>query len=484
MLPSSTSSNSLSTKNVQSISTSENQYTSSSNNKRLITWLAVSIIGCLGGSSLLGYLYLRKRRSSDYSKASSLESQTVDSTATFELKPTIKRHHKEIGGEYFQLSKIDKFEAEDIYKQTGYLIVIPEDKRGIKHVVGKGHFGAIKVAQRKADNEYVASKKVKGKDNMRVSEQEAQMQREAAGKNILPIYHTVTLEDALFHFMPLAGYGSGETVQKQLSSIKNPNLVAEIIKFIAKDVLTGLKTIHNKEISHLDLKPDNIVFREDGTAYITDFGCAKKSADSKISGKELGDIRYFSPERFAAKKEGKMFDSQKADIWAAGLMLLGIYKNQSPIELLKMSRDLSKRITESSEGFFQEKLDQIEELKTPKEGTIWWVIKGLLDPNEKTRLTVNKALEAPCFKGLSKDIRFKLFQDIRVQNLIENTDTDKKIDMGNYGFVNLLAVLREEGRISEMQELIEDYEISQERVTPEMVRSGKNQDYRFSPEFS
>ncbi|NGX30487.1 MAG: hypothetical protein K940chlam4_01336, partial [Candidatus Anoxychlamydiales bacterium] len=88
------------------------------------------------------------------------------------------------------------------------------------------------------------------------------------------------------------------------------------------------------------------------------------------------------------------------------------------------------------------------------------------------------------FKGLSKDIRFKLFQDIRVQNLIETTDTDKKIDMGNYNLVNLLAVLREEGRISEMQELIEDYEISQERVTPEMVSSGKNQDYRFPPEFS
>ncbi|HEU64611.1 MAG TPA: hypothetical protein ENH96_04410 [Chlamydiae bacterium] len=136
LLPSSTSSNSLSTKNVQSLSNSGNPYSTSSNNKRLITWLAVSIIGCLGSSSLLGYLYLRKRRSSDYSKASSLESIRVDSTITFELEPTIKRYHKEIGGEYFQLSKIDKFEAEDIYKQTGYLIVIPEGKSVIKHVVG------------------------------------------------------------------------------------------------------------------------------------------------------------------------------------------------------------------------------------------------------------------------------------------------------------------------------------------------------------
>ena len=39
------------------------------------------------------------------------------------------------------------------------------------------------------------------------------MQRKASGENVLPIYNTIELEEqenALYHYMPLAGYGSGD----------------------------------------------------------------------------------------------------------------------------------------------------------------------------------------------------------------------------------------------------------------------------------
>ena len=130
------------------------------------------------------------------------------------------------------------------------------------------------MAQRIEDNTFVASKKVKGEENMRASEQEADMQRDAAGENILPIYNTIALKRALYHFMPLAGHGSGTLIQEQLAALNNPKLAVEILKFVAKDLLTGLSTLHQKGIYHLDIKPDNVVFTKDGTGYITDFGCA------------------------------------------------------------------------------------------------------------------------------------------------------------------------------------------------------------------
>jgi len=158
------------------------------------------------------------------------------------------------------------------------------------------------VAQRIEDQEYVASKKVKGEENIRASEEEADMQKEAAGENVIPIYNTIRLEETLYHFMPLAGYGNGREIQSHLSALHNPMLATEILKFVIRDILTGLKTMHEKGIYHLDIKPENIVFTKDGTAYITDFGCAKKAerGSAQMSWETIGDNRYFSPERLQA----------------------------------------------------------------------------------------------------------------------------------------------------------------------------------------
>ncbi|NGX43725.1 MAG: hypothetical protein K940chlam7_02025, partial [Chlamydiae bacterium] len=254
-------------------------------------------LGLTGGTVLI----LRRRRQSS-NNAPSLIEQGSKAHDSFVMEPVIERH-KKIGRQYYQLSKISKEEAREVYEQTSHLIVFPEGEKKFKYVLGKGNFGAIKVAQRIEDQKYVASKKVKGEENIRASEEEADMQKEAAGDNVLPIYNTIRLEETLYHFMPLAGFGNGREVQSHLSALHNPMLATEILKFVVRDILTGLKTMHEKGIYHLDIKPENIVFTKDGTGYITDFGCAKKVKGSQISHDAIGDNRYFSPERLQACKE-------------------------------------------------------------------------------------------------------------------------------------------------------------------------------------
>ncbi|KKL98464.1 hypothetical protein LCGC14_1824160, partial [marine sediment metagenome] len=461
---------SLTTKTFRTVPDSENLYSTSLNNYKLITWLGIGAIGCIGSICLSGFIYARFRKSKK-NKDISLERIKVDG-ANFELNPTMKIQHLNIGDEYLWFDKIDKSMAADIYKNTGYLFTFPERKDVIKSTVGEGCFGKIKIAKRESDNEYVASKRIR-KENIEASKEEAEMQKKALGPNILRIYNTVTFENTMYHFLPLAGLGSGLNIQKQLSSIKDPNLASEVLKFVAKDVLTGLQTIHEKDLCHLDMKASNIVFKDDGTAYITDFGCAK---DGKILLKTHGDKDYFSPGRLAASSAGDLFDGQKADMWATGIMLLGMYKNKSPSDLFGPRSDWSEDILDE---FFQEKLDQFEELQSPNEGTIWWVIKHLLDTSEETRFTANQALDAACFKGLLKSIQSTLFQNMRSNNLIGTAHIDREIDISDYGFASALQALREEERTLEIQELILNYDFQPE-VTPENIRSGENTDYKFS----
>lgn len=276
---------------------------SRSNGKRTIVWISLGVGGLLCFVvAPLGLFLLRKRKSQTETQFSE---EAHLSTRSFELEPVIQRGHPMIGKTYLLFHTIIRKEAEAIYQQTGHLIVLPDGVEEIEHQIGRGQFGTIQIAQRIEDGAFVVAKQVTGEKNIQVSEAEAQMQKDAAEDNVLPIYNTIRLEEerTLFHFMPLAGLGDGITMQKRLALLNQSPLAIQILTFIAQNILTGLMTIHGRRICHLDMKPDNLVFTKDGTAYVTDFGCAKKLEDRQVTGEAIGDNRYFSPERLGTMKK-------------------------------------------------------------------------------------------------------------------------------------------------------------------------------------
>ncbi len=437
----------------------------SSNPRLLKIGLGVGITGvvCLGitGTTLF-YLLKRRKESADLKTSRKEENGSSGSRTynSFELKPVKKKGHTEIGEEYYQLSTVNEREAREIYLQTGHLIVFPDGQDKFQYVIGHGHFGVIKVAQHIDDSQYVVSKKVKGEENIRASEAEANLQREASGENILPIYNTIKLEHALYHFLPLAGLGDGRVIQQQLATTTNAKLGIEILTSMAKDLITGLKTIHEKRIYHLDIKPDNLVFTKDGTGYITDFGCAKKSTTPQIPANALGDNRYFSPRRLQAWRDRSSFDGEKADLWAAGVTLLEIMKNMVPHQLFEMPGHFATRVERCTEKFFQEKFKNIKELQYPGEGSIWWVIQGLLDPYDGTRLTAEQALDAVCFKGLNKEFRAKVFEDLQKQRVAKKTRVgDEEVDLTHYEGIAQAAKKEEASPIYESKQHQQYYDL-------------------------
>jgi serine/threonine-protein kinase PpkA len=80
----------------------------------------------------------------------------------------------------------------------------------------------------------------------------------------------------------------------------------------------ALGDIHEKGILHRDLKPQNMMFRADGTLALVDFGIAKHidAADRTGHGEILGTPRYMSPEQV----QGRALDL-RTDIYSAGVLL-------------------------------------------------------------------------------------------------------------------------------------------------------------------
>lgn len=103
--------------------------------------------------------------------------------------------------------------------------------------------------------------------------------------------------------------------------------VPEITRII-REICTALDYSHERGYIHRDIKPDNILFREDGSAVLCDFGIAKALKGNLRAtdvGSVLGTPHYMSPEQ----AQGKEIDG-RADIYSLGVMFYEMLSGQVP----------------------------------------------------------------------------------------------------------------------------------------------------------
>ena len=69
---------------------------------------------------------------------------------------------------------------------------------------------------------------------------------------------------------------------------------------ILEPVLQALAAAHRAGIIHRDVKPENVILREDGTVKVADFGLARAVTTQTVTsqtGMLLGTVAYLSPEQ-------------------------------------------------------------------------------------------------------------------------------------------------------------------------------------------
>ncbi len=99
---------------------------------------------------------------------------------------------------------------------------------------------------------------------------------------------------------------------------------------ITREVASALDHAHEKGYIHRDIKPENILFREDGSAVLSDFGVAKTvSSASRMTnaGTVVGTPHYMSPEQ----TRGKPVDG-RADIYSLGVVFYEMLTGQVPYQ--------------------------------------------------------------------------------------------------------------------------------------------------------
>lgn len=101
-----------------------------------------------------------------------------------------------------------------------------------------------------------------------------------------------------------------------------PERAAELFR----QVVSGLQHCLARQVSHLDIKLENVMMTPENNAVLIDFGFAEESARGYKLTVGRGSFRYVSPE-IAAYED---FEPAKADVWALGVLLYAMCTGMLP----------------------------------------------------------------------------------------------------------------------------------------------------------
>ncbi|WP_410983883.1 Stk1 family PASTA domain-containing Ser/Thr kinase [Bacillus cereus] len=151
---------------------------------------------------------------------------------------------------------------------------------------------------------------------------EAQSVTTLSHPNIVSMYD-VGEEDGIYYLV--MEYVPGQTL-KQYINQRGMLPIGEALD-IMEQLASAMAHAHHFEIVHRDIKPHNILIRNDGVVKVTDFGIATATSATTIThtNSVLGSVHYLSPEQ----ARGGIANKQ-SDIYSLGIVMFELLTGRQP----------------------------------------------------------------------------------------------------------------------------------------------------------
>ena len=154
-------------------------------------------------------------------------------------------------------------------------------------------------------------------------QREAQALKAVRHPNVVELIESWTTPDGFFLELELV---RGRTLREWRE--QSPGEWIEPKLWILAQVARALGAVHEQQILHRDLKPDNILVADDGMVKLTDFGLARSDLFNQQltqTGSLVGSLAYMAPETIEGQKA-----SFASDIFSFGVIAFELLCNRHP----------------------------------------------------------------------------------------------------------------------------------------------------------
>ncbi|MEU9603266.1 serine/threonine-protein kinase [Streptomyces sp. NPDC048057] len=254
--------------------------------------------------------------------------------------------------------------------------VVIEGRYELLEPVGSGGMGEVWKARDLRLRRFVAVKGLLDRNAMTADTQAAAMARarreaEAIAKiehpNVVTVHDQVETDNQVWIVMKLLDAGSLASLLRAQQVLAVPRAA-----HIGHQILKGLAAVHAESVVHRDVKPGNVLVRDDGHVILVDFGIATFEGATPLtrSGSVIGTPPYMAPELFAPGSRGP---TPASDLWALGITLYQMVEGRLPFAGSEVW-EVQQSILESPHPTLQ------------YAGPLTPVIQGLLHPDPHERL--------------------------------------------------------------------------------------------------
>ena len=190
--------------------------------------------------------------------------------------------------------------------------------------------------------------------------------------NLLKPTHVDAWEGMPYLILPFCSQGS---IVKRVGKMSEE----EIWKMM-HDVASGLAYLHQHDIVHQDIKPDNILVDDNGNYLITDFGISTKARSTLRKSVAAGTVNagtmaYMGPERFSKQPT----PTRASDIWSFGAMVYELITGIPPFE--------------ERGGILQKNGAEIPDINEPVSDNLKQVVEQMMAMEKNDRPTAGQLVE-------------------------------------------------------------------------------------------